>query len=57
MVKGLFFSFKSKPFLLLHPTSVFSAQPELLQLKEEDKQVAPDLKGRLSNKHELLAYV
>ncbi|KAL5004824.1 hypothetical protein ScPMuIL_018280 [Solemya velum] len=51
------FHTKSKPFLLLHPTSVFSGQPELLQLKEENTQVASDLKGRLSNKHELLAYV
>ncbi|KAH3837771.1 probable ATP-dependent RNA helicase DHX34 [Dreissena polymorpha] len=54
------FHTKNKPFLLLHPTSVFSYKPELLQLKKDpgsDKHDPVDLKGYLSNKHELLTYV
>ncbi|CAG2240965.1 DHX34 [Mytilus edulis] len=53
------FHTKNKPFLLLHPTSVFASQPELLQPPEPEKQnVGPsDLRGKLSNKHQLLTYV
>ncbi|XP_052792364.1 probable ATP-dependent RNA helicase DHX34 [Mya arenaria] len=53
------FHTKSKPFLLLHPTSVFSYKPELLHPKHDldAKHDPADLKGVLSNKHELLTYV
>ena len=54
--------FQSKPFLLLHPTSVFFYKSDLLHLKDEKepgKQDNPfqEVKGKLSNKHELLTYV
>jgi hypothetical protein len=52
--------FQSKPFVLLHPTSVFSYKPELLHPKhdtESGKHNPADLKGLLSNKHELLTFV
>ena len=45
--------------MLLHPTSVFANQPELLQPPEpEKKSVGPsDLRGKLSSKHQFLTYV
>ncbi|XP_035824394.1 probable ATP-dependent RNA helicase DHX34 isoform X2 [Aplysia californica] len=53
------FHTKSKPFILLHPTSIFTGQPELLIPKDSSGKVpAPsDLKNLLSSKHELLSYV
>ncbi|KAL4227796.1 negative regulation of nuclear-transcribed mRNA catabolic process [Mactra antiquata] len=54
------FHTKNKPFVLLHPTSVFSYKPELLHPKhdlEQGKHDPTDLKGHLSNKHELLTFV
>ncbi|XP_078313868.1 putative ATP-dependent RNA helicase DHX34 isoform X2 [Crassostrea virginica] len=53
------FHTKSKPFLLLHPTSVFAYSPELLQSAEmkHDPTCPPDLQGKLSHNHQLLAYM
>ncbi|XP_045216497.2 probable ATP-dependent RNA helicase DHX34 [Mercenaria mercenaria] len=54
------FHTKSKPFVLLHPTGVFSYKPELLHPKQDSepgKHNPADLKGLLSNKHELLTFV
>ncbi|BFY97868.1 hypothetical protein BsWGS_00907 [Bradybaena similaris] len=53
------FHTKNKPFVLLHPTSIFATQPDLLMPKDAgDKRPVPsELKGLLSSKHELLAYV
>lgn len=51
---------QNKPFVLLHPTCVFSYKPELLHPKhdlEQGKHDLADLKGLLSNKHELLTFV
>ncbi|KAK3097302.1 hypothetical protein FSP39_008501 [Pinctada imbricata] len=53
------FHTKSKPFLLLHPTSVFMCKPEVLMPPEiKDPPRCPsDLQGKLSKKHQLLAYL
>ncbi|XP_034326251.2 probable ATP-dependent RNA helicase DHX34 [Magallana gigas] len=53
------FHTKTKPFLLLHPTCVFALRPELLRSTEmkEDETCPSDLRGKLSNNHQLLAYV
>lgn len=52
------FHTKNKAFILLHPTSVFSCQPEFLQTNEKKEYSGPsELKGKLSNKHQLLAFV
>ena len=50
---------QNKPFLLLHPTSTFAANPDVLMPKDAGgKRPAPsDLRGLMSSKHELLAYV
>ncbi|KAK6188313.1 hypothetical protein SNE40_004514 [Patella caerulea] len=50
---------KNKGFILIHPTSVFTTQPEVLQPPDiKDKKNCPeDLRGKLSRKHELLAFV
>lgn len=51
--------FQTKPFLLLHPTCVFALRPELLRSTDmkEDETCPSDLRGKLSNNHQLLAYV
>lgn len=51
------FHTKRKGFLLLHPTSVFFSQPDLLQLPDNDMTEIAGHKGIMSSKHELLAYV
>lgn len=54
------FHTKNKPFVLLHPTGVFSFKPELLHPKPDKadgKHDPVDLKGFMSNKHELLTFV
>ncbi|XP_055878835.1 probable ATP-dependent RNA helicase DHX34 isoform X1 [Biomphalaria glabrata] len=53
------FHTKSKPFVLLHPTSIFASHPDLLTPKylEHKKLSQSELKGLFSSKHELLAYV
>ncbi|GFS00064.1 pre-mRNA-splicing factor ATP-dependent RNA helicase DHX15, partial [Elysia marginata] len=53
------FHTKSKPFMLLHPTSTFAANPDVLMPKDAGgKRPAPsDLRGLMSSKHELLSYV
>ncbi|GAB1602318.1 probable ATP-dependent RNA helicase DHX34 [Argonauta hians] len=51
------FHTKNKGFLLLHPTSVFSSQPDLLQLPDNDVKMSAGQKGVMSSKHELLAFV
>uniref|UniRef100_A0A2C9JVF9 RNA helicase n=1 Tax=Biomphalaria glabrata TaxID=6526 RepID=A0A2C9JVF9_BIOGL len=50
---------QSKPFVLLHPTSIFASHPDLLTPKylEHKKLSQSELKGLFSSKHELLAYV
>ncbi|PVD20242.1 hypothetical protein C0Q70_20738 [Pomacea canaliculata] len=52
------FHTKSKPFVLLHPTSIFANHSNLLKPAEVPEKHAGhiDLKGHLSTKHELLAY-
>ncbi|XP_070213312.1 probable ATP-dependent RNA helicase DHX34 isoform X2 [Littorina saxatilis] len=53
------FHTKNKPFILLHPTSIFAYQPDLLKPSAEvpEKHSGPtELRGRLSTRHELLAY-
>nr|KAG5694320.1 hypothetical protein BaRGS_035188 [Batillaria attramentaria] len=55
------FHTKNKPFILLHPTSVFAYQPELLKPTAGPEDVpqnsgVSELKGRLSSRHELLAF-
>ena len=55
------FHTKAKGFVLLHPTSVLSSEPEVLvanETKERDhttKEAA--LRGVISNQHQLLAFV
>ncbi|KAH9520121.1 DEAH (Asp-Glu-Ala-His) box polypeptide 34 [Bulinus truncatus] len=53
------FHTKNKPFVLLHPTSIFACHPDLLTPKylENKKLAQSELKGLFSSKHELLAYV
>lgn len=46
--------------MLLHPTSVFAVDPEVLELKEKDIKEPPigvHRRESLSHKHQLLAYV
>ncbi|XP_078668798.1 putative ATP-dependent RNA helicase DHX34 [Branchiostoma floridae x Branchiostoma belcheri] len=51
------FHTKSKQFVVLHPTGVFSTNPEPLQLPHtEGKQGVAQPKGQVSSKHQLLAY-
>ncbi|CAL1528445.1 unnamed protein product [Lymnaea stagnalis] len=53
------FHTKNKPFILLHPTSIFASHPDLLTPKDSSgRRPAPsELKGLQSSKHELLSYV
>ncbi|OWF54057.1 probable ATP-dependent RNA helicase DHX34 isoform X1 [Mizuhopecten yessoensis] len=53
------FHTKSKPFILLHPTSVFACHPDLLQVEEYkgDTKTPRDLQGKLNHKHQLLTFV
>ncbi|XP_060072123.1 probable ATP-dependent RNA helicase DHX34 [Ylistrum balloti] len=54
------FHTKSKPFLLLHPTSVFACHPDLLQMEQPknlDTNTPKDLQGKLNHKHQLLTFV
>lgn len=54
------FHTKKKGFVLLHPTSVFTLNPDVLQLKDHEiKEVPgkPSNRGHLSNKHQLLAFL
>lgn len=55
---GFYFIPQSKPFVLLHPTSIFANHSNLLKPAEVPEKHAGhiDLKGHLSTKHELLAY-
>ncbi|XP_042885965.1 probable ATP-dependent RNA helicase DHX34 [Penaeus japonicus] len=54
----LFHTF-SKPFTVLHPNSVFSSQPEVLQISDSDIVEYPgfSLRNPLSSKHQFLVYV
>ncbi|XP_076036389.1 putative ATP-dependent RNA helicase DHX34 [Oratosquilla oratoria] len=49
----------AKPFTILHPNSVFSSQPEVLEVAESDIVDAPGFNRRnpVSTKHQLLTYV
>ena len=50
--------FQNKGFVVLHPTSIFAYKPELLALPDtSDTTRQHDLKGFMSSKHQLLAYV
>ncbi|XP_013379582.1 probable ATP-dependent RNA helicase DHX34, partial [Lingula anatina] len=53
------FHTKSKPFVVIHPTSVFSYKPEVLQLQEIDMERTEvgNQKYVMSSKHELVAFV
>ncbi|XP_073455117.1 probable ATP-dependent RNA helicase DHX34 [Aquarana catesbeiana] len=53
------FHTKSKQGIVLHPTSVFSSNPELLQVDEDQEEVkVNDSKNRgLSNKHQIVGFV
>ncbi|PIK34094.1 putative ATP-dependent RNA helicase DHX34 [Apostichopus japonicus] len=49
---------KAKPFVVLHPNSIFANNPALLEPPPpEDDNVSLGSKGPLSNKHSLLSYV
>ena len=51
---------QSKPFVLLHPTSFFASNPEVLELDDKDiieTGVGHEMKGQVSAKHQLLAFV
>ncbi len=46
--------------MLLHPTSYFASHPDVLELEEKDIVEAGsghEMKGQLSAKHQLLAFV
>ncbi|KAB7501327.1 putative ATP-dependent RNA helicase DHX34 [Armadillidium nasatum] len=49
----------SKPFVVLHPNSVFSSDPEILQINQSDILNSSDFTERhpCSNKHHLLSFV
>ncbi|XP_041670248.1 probable ATP-dependent RNA helicase DHX34 [Cheilinus undulatus] len=50
------FHTKSKQGVVIHPTSVFATDPEVLQVPEDDnREMGPD--RRDSSKHQLLAFV
>lgn len=50
------FHTKNKQGVVIHPTSVFATDPEVLQVPEDDtREMGPDRKG--SSKHQLLAFV
>ncbi|XP_053209462.1 probable ATP-dependent RNA helicase DHX34 isoform X2 [Panonychus citri] len=49
------FHTKAKPFVVLHPNSVYALDPDLLQLN--DKRATIKEKGIQSNQHYLLAYL
>ncbi|CAL1571021.1 unnamed protein product [Knipowitschia caucasica] len=49
------FHTKSKQGVVIHPTSVFASDPEVLQVPEDDGREAPTKKN--SSKHQLLAFV
>lgn len=55
------FHTKAKGFVLLHPTSIFSFNPEVLELKDHEVKEVPGKTsknhGRLSNKHQLLTFL
>ncbi|NWS48869.1 DHX34 helicase, partial [Probosciger aterrimus] len=52
------FHTKSKPCVVLHPTSVFATSPELLHDKEKgDRGGAREPEEGLSHRHQLLAFV
>ncbi|XP_064608809.1 probable ATP-dependent RNA helicase DHX34 [Liolophura sinensis] len=56
------FHTKSKPFVLLHPTSVFACQPDLLKPQidvdsEKGQSGSSKLEAKMSTKHELLTFV
>ncbi|PIO27504.1 hypothetical protein AB205_0039030, partial [Aquarana catesbeiana] len=53
------FHTKSKQGIVLHPTSVFSSNPELLQVDEDQEEVkVNDSKNHgLSNKHQIVGFV
>ncbi|XP_067667167.1 probable ATP-dependent RNA helicase DHX34 [Haliotis asinina] len=53
------FHTKNKAFILLHPTSVFASKPEVLRPSDikDNKTTPSELRGRLSSKHEVLAFV
>lgn len=54
------FHTKKKGFVLLHPTSVFTFNPDVLQLKDHEIKEVPgksSSRGHLSNKHQLLAFL
>jgi transposase-like protein len=60
------FHTRNKGFVLLHPTSVFSTNPEPLQLRESQIKESngnagvrrgPSNRGQLSNGHQLVAFV
>ncbi len=46
--------------MLLHPTSYFASHPDVLELEEKDVAetgIEHEMKGQLSAKHQLLAFV
>ena len=46
--------------MLLHPTSFFASDPEVLELDDKDiieTGVGHEMKGQVSAKHQLLAFV
>ena len=49
---------QSKSFVFLHPTSVFSTNPELLRPRHDESAVERpiDMTGQLKAGHELIAY-
>ncbi|KAM9319044.1 putative ATP-dependent RNA helicase DHX34 [Pholidichthys leucotaenia] len=50
------FHTKNKQGVVIHPTSVFASDPEVLQVPEDDSgEMGPDRRG--SSKHQLLAFV
>ncbi|XP_072309089.1 probable ATP-dependent RNA helicase DHX34 [Eucyclogobius newberryi] len=49
------FHTKNKHGVVIHPTSVFASDPEVLHVPEDDGREGPTKKG--SSKHQLLAYV
>ncbi|XP_068106814.1 probable ATP-dependent RNA helicase DHX34 [Hyperolius riggenbachi] len=52
------FHTRSKQGIVLHPTSVFSSNPDLLQVENEQEEASNDPKNKgLSSKHQIVGYV
>ncbi|XP_069017292.1 probable ATP-dependent RNA helicase DHX34 [Embiotoca jacksoni] len=49
------FHTKNKQGVVIHPTSVFASDPEVLHVPEDTREMGPDRKD--SSKHQLLAFV